>query len=74
VAKSLLDSGKLSKRVTIIPLNKIVPKSVPPEKIKIAKEIDRQSQVAISLVGYEASLEAAMQYIFGGTFICEGTI
>lgn len=73
MAKSLLDSGKLNKRVTIIPLNKIVPKAVLPEKIKAAKEIDRQSQVAISLVGFEASLEAAMQYIFGGTFICEGT-
>eukprot|EP00040_Diaphanoeca_grandis_P027225 m.154478 g.154478 ORF g.154478 m.154478 type:complete len:1188 (+) comp30891_c0_seq1:197-3760(+) len=71
-AKQLLQNGKLRRRVTIIPLNKINPRGIKPEAIKHAEKLvgaDKAS-VALSLVGYAPKVEAAMKYVFGANFIC----
>lgn len=71
-AKSLLSKGKLRNRVTIIPLNKINDRMCPPSVQDSAKKISGQkASLALSLVGYEEELSAAMKYVFGNTFVCK---
>lgn len=71
-AKKLLSKGQLKRRVTIIPLNKIQPRSIDPKKTKLAEqEVGAGNvDVALSLVGYDAEVKTAMQYVFGGNFVC----
>ena len=72
--KLLLKSGKLKRRVTIIPLNKIDTRGVIADaKLKIATSAVGKSNVstALSLVGYEPEVEAAMKYVFGRSFVCK---
>lgn len=70
--KKLLSKGKLQRRVTIIPLNKIAPRNVSPKVVAEAKKIvgNDNAHVALSFVGYEDKLDNAMKYVFGGNFIC----
>src|SRR5262249_24529068 len=70
--KLLLDKGKLKRRVTIIPLNKIHSKPIPERAVQRAQAlvgVDKCA-VALSLVGYDEQFDAAMQYVFGGTLVC----
>ncbi|KAF1987525.1 putative nuclear condensin complex subunit Smc2 [Aulographum hederae CBS 113979] len=68
----LLQNGKLRKRVTIIPLNKIAAFRASAEKIGAAQRIaPGKVDLALSLVGYEDEVTAAMDYVFGSTLICE---
>ena len=70
--KDILEKGKLSRRVTIIPLNKISSRPIPTDKQRLAAEMtDGNAQVALSLVGSPRELSAAMEYVFGGTFVCK---
>lgn len=70
-ATDLLDKGRLARRVTIIPLNKIKGKTIPAEKVKMAEQMTRgEAKIGLSLVGYDLSVAAAMEYVFGSTFIC----
>lgn len=74
VAGQLLDKGKLQKRVTIIPLNKIVPKVIGADKIKRAQQLaPGRVHPALELVGSAQEVEQAIRYVFGGTFICDDT-
>ncbi|KAF3941383.1 hypothetical protein ABW19_dt0205544 [Dactylella cylindrospora] len=67
----LLEKGKLRKRVTIIPLNKITPFRATEEKIKVAHRIaPGKVHLALSLIGYEEEVVKAMEYVFGSTLIC----
>ncbi|EAS29234.2 nuclear condensin complex subunit Smc2 [Coccidioides immitis RS] len=69
---ALLQNGKLRKRVTIIPLNKIAAFKASAEKIGAAKEIaPGKVDLALSLIGYDDEVAAAMQYVFGSTLICQ---
>ena len=70
--KKLLKSGKLKRRVTIIPLNKIRPRSINPATVKLAEKAvgAKNVDVALSLVGYDDEVKTAMQYVFGGNFVC----
>lgn len=70
--KKLLKNGKLKRRVTIIPLNKIQPREVAADKVARAKAMvgSENANVALSFVGYDAKVDAAMKYVFGGNFIC----
>ena len=71
--KQLLKNGKLKKRVTIIPLNKIDTRgSIPDHKLKAAEKSVGKTNVstALSLVSYEAEVEPAMKYVFGRSFVC----
>lgn len=67
----LLQSGKLRKRVTIIPLNKIAAFRASAEKIATAKRLaPGKVYLALSLIGYDDEISAAMEYVFGSTLIC----
>lgn len=72
VAGQLLDKGRLQKRVTIIPLNKIVPKVLGADKIRRAQSLaPGRVHPALELVGSSLDVEQAIRYVFGGTFICD---
>ncbi|RDW79727.1 hypothetical protein BP6252_04365 [Coleophoma cylindrospora] len=67
----LLQKGKLRKRVTIIPLNKIASFRASAEKIGAAQKIaPGKVDLALSLVGYDDEVSTAMDYVFGNTLIC----
>jgi structural maintenance of chromosome 2 len=70
--KKLLKKGRLKRRVTIIPLNKVQPREIKPEVVKRAEAAVGKTNVdvALSLVGYGHEVEAAMKYVFGSNFIC----
>ncbi|XP_016170728.1 structural maintenance of chromosomes protein 2-1 [Arachis ipaensis] len=71
--KQLLQNGKLRRRVTIIPLNKIQSYSVPARVQQEAARLvgKENAEIALSLVGYEEELKRAMEYVFGSTFVCK---
>ncbi|XP_067679791.1 structural maintenance of chromosomes protein 2-like [Haliotis asinina] len=71
--KKLLQKGELRRRYTIIPLNKISARSIDNATVKRAQDLVGKDNVntALSLIGYEKDLEAAMQYVFGSAFVCE---
>ncbi|KAI8606054.1 SMCs flexible hinge [Dissophora ornata] len=71
IGSQLLQNGKLRKRVTIIPLNKISAFKAHAQKIATAQKLaPGKVNLALTLVGYEEHLETAMTYIFGNTLIC----
>ena len=68
----LLQHGKLRKRVTIIPLNKIAAFKASAEKIGAAQKLaPGKVNLALSLIGYDQEVSAAMDYVFGSTLVCE---
>lgn len=68
----LLKGGKLRKRVTIIPLNKISTFKASAQTIATAQRIaPGRVDLALSLVGYDHEVSAAMEYVFGNTLVCE---
>ncbi|XP_014555638.1 hypothetical protein COCVIDRAFT_38676 [Bipolaris victoriae FI3] len=70
--KQLLENGRLKKRVTIIPLNKIAAFQASAEKIGAAQKIaPGKVDLALSLIGYDDEVTAAMEYVFGSTLVCE---
>uniref|UniRef100_T1JGX2 Structural maintenance of chromosomes protein n=1 Tax=Strigamia maritima TaxID=126957 RepID=T1JGX2_STRMM len=71
-AKKLLQHGHLKKRHTIIPLNKIRGYSIPRNVVQKAERLVGSDQVsaAISLITYNANLDAAMEFVFGSTLVC----
>ncbi|KAK5998509.1 Structural maintenance of chromosomes protein 2 [Cladobotryum mycophilum] len=67
----LLQRGKLRKRVTIIPLNKIAAFRASAQIIATAQKIaPGKVDLALSLVGYDDEVAAAMEYVFGNTLVC----
>ncbi|MCJ1234351.1 Structural maintenance of chromosomes protein 2 [Varicellaria rhodocarpa] len=67
----LLQNGKLRKRVTIIPLNKIAAFRASADKIGAAQNIaPGKVDLALSLIGYDDEVSAAMEYVFGSTLVC----
>jgi structural maintenance of chromosome 2 len=67
----LLQGGKLRKRVTIIPLNKIAAFKASAQTIAAAQMIaPGKVDLALSLVGYDEEVSAAMEYVFGNTLVC----
>lgn len=68
----LLQHGKLRKRVTIIPLNKIAAFRASADKIGAAQKLSPgKVDLALSLIGYDDEVSAAMDYVFGSTLVCE---
>ncbi|MCJ1356867.1 MAG: Structural maintenance of chromosomes protein 2 [Icmadophila ericetorum] len=68
----LLQNGQLRKRVTIIPLNKISAFRASAEKVGAAQKIaPGKVNLALSLVGYEEEVAAAMEYVFGSILVCD---
>lgn len=67
----LLQKGKLRKRVTIIPLNKIAAFKAAAQTVATAQNIaPGKVDLALSLVGYDDEVSAAMEYVFGNTLVC----
>ncbi|KAL8767386.1 MAG: hypothetical protein Q9209_006076 [Squamulea sp. 1 TL-2023] len=68
----LLQNGKLKKRVTIIPLNKIAASKASTEKIGAAQKLaPGKVDLALCFIGYEHQVAAAMEYVFGSTLVCQ---
>ena len=68
----LLQNGKLRKRVTIIPLNKIAAFKASADKVVAAQKLaPGKVDLSLSLIGYEDEVAAAMEYVFGSTLVCE---
>lgn len=70
--KALLANGQLRQRVTIIPLNRVQSRSASTQQQAAAASVSGGSaKLALSLVGYDGELTAAMQYVFGAGFVCK---
>lgn len=71
VGTQLLEKGKLQKRVTIIPLNKIQRGTIPADRLNKAKSLaPGRVELALSLIGYDKDVQAALEFVFGNTVIC----
>ncbi|KAK6353242.1 Structural maintenance of chromosomes protein 2 [Orbilia brochopaga] len=67
----LLEKGRLRKRVTIIPLNKINAMRAAHEKVESAHKLaPGKVHLALSLIGYSEEVSRAMEYVFGSTLVC----
>ncbi|KAL7922371.1 RecF/RecN/SMC protein [Trichoderma austrokoningii] len=67
----LLQKGRLRKRVTIIPLNKISTFRASAQSIATAQNLaPGKADLALTLVGYDKEVASAMEYVFGNTLIC----
>ena len=67
----LLQKGRLRKRVTIIPLNKIASFKASAQTIATAQNLaPGKVDLALSLVGYDDEVSNAMEYVFGNTLVC----
>ncbi|KAI9222152.1 RecF/RecN/SMC [Blastocladiella britannica] len=72
VGSQLLQHGRLKKRVTLIPLTTIRSDVITRDKVQRAKKItDGKAVLALDLVQYDKGVKAAMEYVFGSTFICQ---
>jgi structural maintenance of chromosome 2 len=74
--KALLDRGKLERRVTIIPLDKIQGRRVTggaADKARsIAQSMNAGAWPAIELVGFDEEVQTAMEYVFGSSIVVDG--
>uniref|UniRef100_A0A7S1Z056 SMC hinge domain-containing protein n=1 Tax=Trieres chinensis TaxID=1514140 RepID=A0A7S1Z056_TRICV len=73
--KALLNRGKLQRRVTIIPLDKITSRRIPDSTAEyaasMAKKLGATSSPAIELVGFDEEVRSAMEYVFGATLVVD---
>lgn len=71
-ASELLEHGRLRRRVTIIPLNKIAARTLSANTLHMAKQIaPGKVELALNLIGYDDEVSKAMEFIFGSTLICK---
>jgi structural maintenance of chromosome 2 len=74
--KALLSNGRLERRVTIIPIDKIQARRVPSATCERAKEMaikmDATVAPAIDLVDFDEEVRTAMEYVFGSTLVVDG--
>lgn len=74
--KALLDRGKLRRRVTIVPLDKIASRRVSDEKkdlaSSIASRLGTTSSPAIDLVEFDEEIRNAIEFVFGSSLIVDG--
>lgn len=73
--KALLNNGKLERRVTIIPLDKIQPRRVTNAACEranaIASNLNSSATPAIDLVGFDESVRNAIEYVFGSAIVVD---
>lgn len=68
----ILEKGRLRKRITIIPLNKISSKVVRSDVVDLAKrEAPNKVELALNLIEYDKSYQKAIEYVFGNKLICD---
>ncbi|KAF7375113.1 Structural maintenance of chromosomes protein [Mycena sanguinolenta] len=71
VAKDLLNS-RLERKVHLIPLNKIEPRTISTSKLRAAEQIgEGKVRTALSLVNYPANVSKAIEFVFSDTLICD---
>merc|ERR1712238_547070 len=74
--KAILDRGKLKRRVTIIPLDKIQPRHVTTaacnKAAQVAQNLGTKAWPAIELVGFDEEVRCAIEYVFGTTIVADG--
>lgn len=71
-AAALLERGKLRKRVTIIPLNKIFARELSNDTLTLAMQLaPNKVELALHLITYDDDVSKAMQFIFGNSLVCE---
>lgn len=70
--KALLQNGRLDKRVTFLPLDKIDTSGLNHNRIKEARRQVGENNVFLAkdLIEYDPELEPAMQHIFGNVLVC----
>ena len=70
--KILLDRGRLTRRTTFIPLDKINPRVLQERTISAAMRVSGKDNVwwAKDLVEYDSRLDAAMNFLLDSTLIC----
>lgn len=69
-ANELLKRGRLAKRVTILPLNKISHRVIENRQLARAKHLEPSSSLALNLIGFEDQVANAMEHVFGRTIVC----
>ncbi|POV95160.1 hypothetical protein PSHT_15817 [Puccinia striiformis] len=70
-ASQLLDNGRLTRKVTMIPLNQIRAFVASAGQLSSASKISNNSaKLALELIGYDADVSKAMEFVFGNTLIC----
>lgn len=70
-ANELLEHGSLQRRTTFIPLSKITPFTIARAKIEAAKrKYEGFVEVVSNMLNYDREIVPAVEYAFGGTFIC----
>nr|AGU69477.1 structure maintenance of chromosomes 2 [Crypthecodinium cohnii] len=72
--KALLEKGQLKRRVTIIPLNKIVDHCIKDGVVRQAKSVMPQGgdlHLAMEIVGFDKDVQSAMKFVFGGFLVCD---
>ncbi|KAL9181403.1 hypothetical protein ACHAXT_010208 [Thalassiosira profunda] len=74
--KALLNKGKLQRRVTIIPLDKIKSKGMSAaaadRATDMAKGMNTTAHPAIELVGFDEEVRGAIEHVFGSTLVVDG--
>lgn len=66
----LLQHGKLRRRVTIVPLDKIAASRAPSDKVAAAQNLaPGKVNLALTLIGYDHEVEKAMEFVFGNTLV-----
>ncbi|MFH4975124.1 hypothetical protein AB6A40_001833 [Gnathostoma spinigerum] len=70
--RELISRGNLSRRVTMIPLDKIEGRVADNRKLERAKYLVGEGNVFLAkdLVQYDKQLEPVMRFVFGNTLIC----
>ena len=75
-SKDLIKHGKLKRRVTIIPQDKIKDKTLPRDKLQRATAAGggrSHVNLALGLIKYPSDVSAAMKYVFGDTVVCSSS-
>jgi structural maintenance of chromosome 2 len=71
--KAVIEKGRLKKRYTFLPLDKIQANVVPDNVLRRAEQVAGGAEncaLALSLVGYDDDVRQAMAFVFGNTLVC----
>lgn len=70
--KKILKQGRLQRRVTFVPLNRIQHRTIANDKVQKARSIGRSAvRTALSCVEYDENVSPAIEYAFGSAFVCD---
>lgn len=69
-ANDLIKGGRLARRITFLPLDKIWHDVLHDSKLRRAKQIEPSTEIAISCVTFDPEVANAIEHVFGRTLIC----